>query len=76
MGTDVTAWGGSPTLIEQVKGTITLRKLQGARAVSVQAMDGAGQPLGAPVEATASGEDWKIMVGDQVTTWYQITVLR
>jgi hypothetical protein len=36
----------------------------------------AGQPLGAPVEAAASGEDWKIMVGNQVTTWYQIMVLR
>ena len=75
-GTDITAWGESPTLIEQVKGTITLRKLQGAHSVRVQAIDGAGQPLGEPVEATASGEDWKLPIGEQITTWYQITVAR
>jgi hypothetical protein len=75
-GTDVTAWGGSPTLIEQVKGTITLRKLERARAVSLQAIDGAGQPLGSPVQATASGSDWKIPIGDTTTTWYLITVVR
>jgi hypothetical protein len=75
-GTDITAWGESPTLIEQVKGTITLRKLQGARSVRAQAIDGAGQPLGEPVEATASGEDWKLSIGEQITTWYQITVTR
>jgi hypothetical protein len=75
-GTDVTAWGGSPTLVEQVKGTITLRKIERARAVSLQAIDGAGQPLGAPVRATASSGDWKISIGDTTTTWYLITVVR
>jgi hypothetical protein len=75
-GTDVTAWGESPTLVDQVRGTITLRKLQGAHAVTVQAIDGAGQPLGAPIQTTASGDGWNIPVGAPVTTWYQITVAR
>ena len=75
-GTDVTAWGESPTLVEPVKGTITLRKLGAARSVSLQPIDGAGQPLGAPVEATAEGGNWSIRIGDKVTTWYQITVKR
>jgi len=75
-GTDVTAWGESPTLVEQVKGTITLRKIQGARAVSMQPIDGAGQALGAPVQATADGDGWKIPIGGETTTWYQITVTR
>jgi hypothetical protein len=69
-------WGGSPTLVEPVKGTITLRGIQGAHGVSVQAIDGAGQPLGVPVPATASGVNWKIEVGSITTTWYQITVVR
>jgi hypothetical protein len=72
----VTAWGKSPTLIEPVQGSITLRKLQRARAVSIQALDGAGQPRGAPVEAVGSGGDWKITIGYKATTWYQITVAR
>jgi hypothetical protein len=63
-------------LIEQVKGTITLRKIARARAVNLQAIDGAGQPLDAPVQATASGNDWKISIGDTTTTWYLITVVR
>ena len=75
-GTDVTAEGGAPTLIEQVKGTITLRKIQAAHAVSLQAIDGAGQPLGAPVQAIASDGEWVIPIGDTTTTWYQITVVR
>jgi hypothetical protein len=75
-GTDVTNWGGAPTLVEPIKGTITLRGIQGARGVSVQAIDGAGQPLGAPVPATASGVNWKIEVGTITTTWYQIMVIR
>ena len=75
-GTDVTAEGGSPTLVEQIKGTITLRKIRGARAVSLQAVDGAGQPVWAPVQATATGNDWTIPIGDKTTTWYQITIAR
>ncbi len=75
-GTDVTAWGESPTLVDQAQGTITLRKLQGARAVTVQPIDGAGQPLGPPVQATARGDGWDISVGTPITTWYEITVSR
>jgi hypothetical protein len=75
-GTDVTEWGSSPTLVDQVRGTITLRNLQGARAVIVQPIDGAGQPLGAAIQAVTSDGDWKISVGSPVTTWYEITVTR
>ncbi len=74
--TDVVAWGGSPTLIEQVTGTITLRNLRAAHAIVVQPIDGAGQPLGAPIQARAVGSDWKLPVGTPTTTWYQITVQR
>jgi hypothetical protein len=74
--TDVVAWGEAPTLIEQVTGTITLRKLHAARAVIVQPIDGAGQPLGPVIQAKAVGADWKFTVGNPITTWYQITVTR
>jgi hypothetical protein len=75
-GTDVTAWGGSPTLVDQVKGAITLSKIQKARAVSLQALDGAGQPVGAVVQGVARGNDWMLPLGDTITTWYQITITR
>jgi hypothetical protein len=75
-GTDVTDWGGSPTLIEQVKGSVTLRRLEGAQAVHLQPIDGAGQPLGPSVEAVKISDSWKVQLGRPVTTWYEITVDR
>jgi hypothetical protein len=75
-GTDVTNWGASPSLIEQVKGSVTLRGLEGARGVRVQPLDGAGQAAGAPIKATEVGDGWKIPLGATVTTWYEITVQR
>jgi hypothetical protein len=74
--TAVTNWGNAPTLIEQVKGSITLSGLEGARGVQVQPIDGAGQPMGAFIKATQLGDSWKIPLGETVTTWYEITVLR
>jgi hypothetical protein len=75
-GTDVTNWGGNPTLIEQVKGSLTLRRLQGVHAVHLQPIDGAGQPLGPVIDGARSGDGWKIPLGSPVTTWYEVTVDR
>jgi len=75
-GTDVTEWGSSPTLIEPVKGTLMLRQLEAARAVHLQPIDGASQPIGSPINATRDGDGWKISLGGTVTTWYEITVER
>jgi hypothetical protein len=73
-GTDVTSFGGTPTMIDQVKGTITLHGLHNARTVTLQPIDGAGQPLGQPISAKGHGADWTLPLGTPVTTWYQITV--
>lgn len=76
VGTAVTNWGTTPTLIDQVRGTIFLRDLKGARAVLLQPIDGAGQPEGAALPATHHGEEWILQLGDPVTSWYEITVQR
>jgi hypothetical protein len=75
-GTDVTTWGNSPSLIEQVKGSVMLRGLVGTRAVHFQPIDGAGQAIGARVNAVKAADGWKISLGETVTTWYEITVKR
>lgn len=75
-GTDVIDWGGTPTLIEQVKGNVTLRGLEKSRAVHLQPIDGAGKPLGPSIEAIKDGDSWKLMLGSPTTTWYEITVER
>ncbi|MGC2164307.1 MAG: hypothetical protein WA634_20600 [Silvibacterium sp.] len=75
-GTDVTSWGGSPTLIDQVKGILTLRHIDGAHAVLLQPIDGAGQPKGPAIYAAKKGDSWTIPLGQAATTWYEITVER
>jgi hypothetical protein len=75
-GTDVTSWGGSPTLIEQVKGNVILRGIEGARTVHLQPIDGAGRALGPQIEALKDGDGWKIQLGSPTTTWYEVTVER
>ncbi len=74
--TDLTSFGGAPTLIENVTGSILLRGLRNARTVLVQPLDGAGHALGEPTQATKAGEDWRASLGATPTTWYLITVSR
>lgn len=76
VGTAVTNWGASPTLIDPVRGTVTLRNLKGARAVLLQPIDGAGQPEGGVQAAIRKGNDWILRLGDPITTWYEVTVQR
>lgn len=68
--------GESPTLIEPVTGTIGLRKLQGATAVSAVALDGSGHAIGEPIAAKKAGDRWELPIGTPVTTWYVVTVKR
>ena len=68
--------GGSPSLIEPVSGTITLRNLEGVKSVTATALDGSGAPIGKPIEATQTNSGWTLPIGDPVTTWYVINVKR
>jgi hypothetical protein len=69
-------WGTSPTLIEPVTGQLLLRNLEVARGVTIAPLDGRGQRIGAPVAATKTPEGWRVTLGEQVTTWYEIEVKR
>ncbi len=68
--------GRSPTLIEPVTGTITLKHLDGVTGVSVQPLDGSGRALGQPLVARKTASGWEIPVGEPVTTWYEVRVAR
>jgi hypothetical protein len=69
--------GGSPSLVEPVTGTITLRRLAGAvSGVSAVALDGAGKPIGAPIRARRTAAGWVLPIGTPVTTWYVVSVAR
>ena len=68
--------GHSPTLIEPVTGTVTLRAIAGATAVSAAALDGSGKPIGNEIQARKSADGWVVPIGDPVTTWYVVSVRR
>lgn len=68
--------GGSPSLIEPVTGTITLRNLEKAKSVSAVALDGSGCALGKAILAKQTSAGWVLPIGNPVTTWYVITVVR
>jgi len=68
--------GYSPSLIEPVTGTLTLRNLAAARAVSISALDGAGNVIGHAIPATRTPAGWTFPIGTPVTTWYVIAVTR
>ncbi len=69
-------WGTAPTLIEPVTGRLLVRNLEGARSVTIAALDRRGQRIGAPVAAKQTPEGWRVQLGAQVTTWYEIKVER
>jgi hypothetical protein len=75
-GSRPASWGESPTTIEPVSGTITLRDLVKANRVSAKALDGSGRPLGAPIVAKKTDAGWELAVGRIVTPWYEVTVER
>ena len=72
----LTDWGGAPTLIEPVVGGITLKGLDRATAVSAQPLDGSGQAMGEPLRAERKTDGWEVPLGNPVTTWYEVTVMR
>lgn len=74
--TRVTSQGESPTLIEPVTGTVTLRNLEGAKAVTAVALDGARKPVGGTIAGIRASEGWSLPVGEPVTVWYLVTVQR
>jgi hypothetical protein len=69
-------WGGSPSLIEPVTGTVVLRNLKAAASVTATALDGSGKPLGAAIPAKKTADGWSIALGNPVTTWYVLEVKR
>ncbi len=70
----VTEQGHSPTLVEPLVGTVTLKNLAGAKRVLAQALDGSGHRLGEPVVARKTDAGWEIATGQPVTPWYEVTV--
>lgn len=73
--TALAKWGGAPTMIEPVTGTISLRGLAGAAAVFISPLDGAGRAT-RRIPAQHAGDAWTFTAGNEATTWFEISVER
>lgn len=74
--TMLTKWGTAPTLIEPIKGWITLRDMDGVLAVFVQPLDGAGKPIGQPYRGRMVEAGWEVEIGKVPTTTYLLRIAR
>ena len=74
--TSLRNWGSAPTVIEPVKGKITLQNIREYKDVKVIPLDGAGKPLVPLIEVNESMNGVEIPAGEPATTWYLINVER
>jgi hypothetical protein len=72
----VAQWGKYPPAIEPVTGAVILRALEQAKSVEAQPLAAEGRPLESTVQATRSGDQWRIPIGEPATTWYLVKVNR
>jgi hypothetical protein len=73
---NVTAWGTAPTRIEVIKGYLLLKSIEGALAVQVTPLDGAGRPLPTVQGRLLAEGEWEIQIGQVPATSYLIKVVR
>jgi len=69
-------WGEGPTLIQPVTGWLLLRELDGAVAVLVHPLDGAGRPVGEPQEGRRLEHGWEVELGTYPTNHYYLEVIK
>ena len=74
--TSLVDWGSEPSLIEPVRGRVTLRNLEPAKNIEVIALNGAGKALEGAVDFEKGPGGWRIRIGEPATTWYLIRVER
>lgn len=74
--TTLTDWGSEPTVIEPVKGNITLRNLETSQRIEVTPLNGAGKPSGDPIGARDLNGNLTLPIGEAATTWYLVKVVR
>jgi hypothetical protein len=70
------AWGTGPTVVEVVRGTVTLRGLAKVAGLAVRPLSPTGKSSGPGAEVRPAGDDWKLTLGTSTATWYLVDVRR
>jgi len=67
--------GAKPTTIELISGEITINGLKGAKSITIQHLDGSGNPI-RNFSKKVKRKTVTFSIGDDVTVWYYLTVQR
>ncbi len=74
--TSLSNWGSAPTVIEPVKGSVTLRNIGPAEHVEAVPLNGAGKKIGQSIQAQVVADGFEIPIGEPATTWYLVRIQR
>ena len=74
--TSLTDWGSAPTVIEPVKGDVTIRSIEPVENVEAIPLDGAGKRIGRSIRARMNDDGFIITIGEPATTWYLVRIKR
>jgi hypothetical protein len=74
--TSLSNWGSAPTVIEPVKGSVTLRNIMSAEHVEAVPLNGAGKRMGESIQARVVTDGFEIPIGEPMTPWYLVRIQR
>jgi hypothetical protein len=74
--TSLTDWGAEPSVIEPVKGFVTLKGINSAGQIEVMPLDSGAKPLGKPIQAEKTADGYRLPLGEPATPWYLIRIVR
>jgi hypothetical protein len=75
-GQTLDQWGSGPTVVEIVRGSVSMRGLQDANSVNLQPLSPTGRVLNGSMPAQRVGDSWKVDLGSAAATWYLVQIQR
>ncbi len=72
--TSLTDWGTEPSVIEPVKGFVTLKGITSVRQIEVVPLDSGAKRLGQPVPAETTSDGCHFRIGEPATPWYLVCI--
>lgn len=74
--TSLSDWGSEPTVIEPVRGSVTLRNIGPTECIEAVPLNGSGKRMGQPIPAQKVADGFEIPIGELATPWYLVRIQR
>jgi hypothetical protein len=72
--TSLTDWGTEPSVIEPVKGFVTLKNINLVGQIEVTPLDSGAKAISRPILAQKTAEGYRFPIGEPATPWYLIRI--